>query len=86
MIAAHVMRLYAALGAGLSRVAGGPDGHPFVEVANAAPSFDPAEGATLLAANCAICHQAGGEGIPWGNRAPLVTAREVAAVRATLKQ
>jgi cytochrome c oxidase cbb3-type subunit II len=111
---------------------------------------DVAEGAKLFAANCAVCHQASGEGIPgvfpplkgnvvvlgsdptqrirvllegiqganiagtvysspmppfgitlsdkqvadiidyertsWGNHAPLATARQVAAVRATLKR
>lgn len=137
------------LGAGLSQVAGAPDGHPFIGIANAASSFDEARGAKLFAAHCAVCHQASGEGIPgvfpplrgdavvlapdptgqirvllegiqranvggtvysspmppfgitlsdtqvadiidyertsWGNHAPLVTARQVAAVRATLK-
>jgi cytochrome c oxidase cbb3-type subunit 2 len=137
------------LGAALLRVAGEPGRHPFIGVANAASSFDVASGAKLFAANCAVCHQASGEGIPgvfpplrgdaavlapdptgqirvllegiqraniggtvysspmppfgitlsdaqvadiidyertsWGNHAPLATAREVAAVRATLK-
>jgi cytochrome c oxidase cbb3-type subunit II len=117
-------------------------------VAGAAP-FDREDGAKLFGANCAVCHQASGQGIPgvfpplkgngvvqapdptqqirvllqgilganiggivysspmppfgitlsdkqvadiidyerssWGNHAPLATAREVAAVRATLK-
>ncbi|MGH8279190.1 MAG: cbb3-type cytochrome c oxidase subunit II [Gammaproteobacteria bacterium] len=30
----------------------------------AAPAFDAAEGAQLFAQNCAVCHQANGEGIP----------------------
>ncbi len=29
-----------------------------------APAFDAAEGAKLFSANCAVCHQASGEGIP----------------------
>ena len=148
----HVTLVFVAallLGAGLSRVAREPDHHPFIGVANAASSFDEARGEKLFAANCAVCHQASGEGIPgvfpplrgdgvvlatdptrhirvllegiqranvggiiysspmppfgitlsdkqvadiidyertsWGNHAPLVTSREVAAVRATLK-
>lgn len=153
-IASGALLLYAALtaglivGAGLSRVVARTAVHPFAGIADAA-SFDMEEGAKLFVANCAICHQASGEGIPgvfpplkgngvvqapdptqqilvllqgiqganiggvvystpmppfaitlsdeqvadivdyertsWGNHAPLATAREVAAVRATLK-
>ncbi len=157
LIAAHAAGVYgvlaliagAMLGARVWGVGGEPDGHPFVDLAHAAPSFDAADGAKLFTTYCAVCHQASGEGIPgvfpplkgdrvvlasdptgqirallvgiqgvsiggtvysspmppfgitlsdtqvadiidyertsWGNQAPLLTAREVAAVRATLK-
>jgi cytochrome c oxidase cbb3-type subunit 2 len=32
--------------------------------ASSAPAFDAAEGAQLFSQNCAVCHQASGEGIP----------------------